>query len=62
MKSSSFEARFSVVCVPENPSMFMMNMQVFQIKPVKSLEGAPQGEPQAVVWCAVFQPSGIRKI
>lgn len=63
MKMSSFGTRFSVVCLPENPRMFMLNMQVFNIEKAPSPEPAARaGKPQAMVWCAVFQGPVIKKL
>jgi hypothetical protein len=62
MQTSSFDTRFSVVCLPENPRLFMLNMQVFHIEPSVSAKVA-QGEerPDAMVWCAIYQPLVARK-
>lgn len=61
MKTAAFDTLFSVVCLPESPSLFMLNMQVFQIHPDKREQGTGRGEPQAIVWCAVYQRPVIRK-
>lgn len=63
MKMSSFDTKFSVVCLPENPRMFMLNMQVFNIEKVSAAhKEAKEGEPEAMVWCAVFQRPFIKKL
>ena len=62
MRPSSYDTRFSVVCLPENTSLFMMNMQVFEIRPSQPPHSEVPGEPQAIVWCAVFQRPAIKKL
>jgi len=63
MKTSLFDTQFSVVCLPENPSLFMMNMQVFHIERHPSADHAEkQKTPEAIVWCAVFQRPVIKKL
>ncbi len=61
MNASSYSTRFSVVCLPENPRLFMMNMQVFQIQPATAPLDANMSKPEAIVWCAVFQGPVIKK-
>lgn len=49
MKHDNFDTHFSVVCLPDKPHLFMMNMQVFRV------EAATVGnKPDAIVWCAVY--------
>ena len=42
--------------------MFMMNMQVFEVRPSTPSNSETAGEPKAMVWCAVFQRPGINKL
>ncbi len=62
MKPSAFETKFSVVCLPENTNLFMMNMQVFEIRESERVREKSDREPQSMVWCAVFQRPVIKKI
>ena len=62
MRSSSYDTRFSVICLPENTHVFMMNMQVYEVRPLPSGEKSVFGEPHAMVWCAVFQRPVIKKL
>jgi len=61
MKIAPFDTCFSVVCLPENPNLFMLNMQVYEVRPDQPLGQKVRGEPQAIVWCAVYQRPVLRK-
>ncbi len=65
MNTSGFECRFSVLTVPNNPEMFMMNMQVYDVVPhrIRDKETSGSGDrPVSVVWCAVFNVKGMRSV
>lgn len=59
MSVSNYGCRFSVLAVPKQPEMFMMNMQVYDVvpQPVGPMSGE---QPLTVVWCAVFNVKGAR--
>ncbi len=61
MDTSGFCFKFSVVSVPRQTEMFMMNMEVYNLVP---LPVAPQagGQPVSVVWCAVYNVKGIKNV
>ncbi|MFU8780448.1 MAG: hypothetical protein ACNA71_05420 [Kiritimatiellia bacterium] len=62
MQQSSFDTRFSVLCLPENPRLFMLNMQVFRVQAYRALPvDDDTGEPEAMVWCAVYQHPVVKK-
>lgn len=68
LSTSGFGCRFSVLAVPRQQEMFMMNMQVYDIlpHPVASAGGDVLASgngmhPVSVVWCAVFNVKGMRK-
>ncbi len=60
MNGSKYECKFSVLAVPRQSEMFMMNMQVYDIVPHR-IESDASGRPLSVVWCAVFNLKGIQK-
>lgn len=60
MNGSKYECKFSVLAVPRQSEMFMMNMQVYDIVP-HSIESDSEGHPLSVVWCAVFNLKGLHK-
>ncbi len=57
MNDSKYACKFSVLAVPRQSGMFMMNMQVYDIVP-HSIESDAEGRPLSVVWCAVFNLKG----
>jgi len=59
MNISNYDCKFSVLAVPRQTEMFMMNMQVYDIVP-HSIESDSAGRPLSVVWCAVFNLKGMR--
>ena len=61
MKTFPYTSRFSVVCVPEQPQLFMLNMQVYEVLNTDP-GSAPKEVPQAVVWCAVHRRFDLKKI
>ena len=58
MNISKYGCKFSVLAVPRQTEMFMMNMQVFDIVPHR-IESDATGRPLSVVWCAVFNLKGM---
>jgi hypothetical protein len=61
MKTTGFDCKFSVVCLPESPNLFMMNMQVFQVHPLAPASTMDGKDPEATVWCAVYRRPVFRK-
>lgn len=59
---SKYGCRFSVLAVPKQTGMFMMNMQVYDVLPRRIETDVADGSPVSVVWCAVFNLKGLRKI
>jgi len=60
LNDSKYACKFSVLAVPRQTGMFMMNMQVYDIVP-HSIESDSSGRPLSVVWCAVFNLKGMQK-
>jgi len=63
MNISKYGCKFTVLAVPRQTEMFMMNMQVFDIVPHRiepqRIESDATGRPLSVVWCAVFNLKGM---
>ena len=60
MNASNYTCKFSVLAIPKQSNMFMMNMRVYDIVP-HAVESGDDGRPVSVVWCAVFNLAGFHK-
>jgi hypothetical protein len=49
----NYGCKFSVIAIPENTNMFLMNMRVYDVVPHK-IEPTADNEPVSIIWCAVY--------
>jgi hypothetical protein len=60
MERMTYRSKFSVMADPSRGDMFLINTRVYDVVPYK-LPPTSDGDPVAVVWCAVYNMSQLEK-
>ncbi len=58
---TTYTCQFSVHCLPDTPQLFLLNMEVYDVRPVPVPQTNAGPQPVGTIWCAVFHGSVSRK-